>query len=140
MEKIDRFNVRVYGLLIHQNAILVLEEYYVGEILYKFPGGGLDFGEGIIDCLKRELREELNLELKHAEHFYIQEEFVRSKFRENEQLLTLYYKVQVENINALTILEPSIQSLKWIPLSEIKPTHLNLPVDQTVIKLLLKDM
>lgn len=138
MEKINRFNVRVYGLLIHQNSFLILNEYYAGEILNKLPGGGVELGEGLIDCLKRELKEELNLNLKKAEHFYTQEHFEPSKFRDNEQLLTIYYSIKVENITDLQVLDQSIQELHWIPMQELKPEHVSLPVDKKVISKLLK--
>ena len=133
MEKIDRFNIRVYALIIHQDAILILKEPYAGEILYKFPGGGLEFGESLIDGLKRELKEELNLELTEANHFYTQEEFLVSKFRANEQLLTIYYKTKVDNIENLVRLDQSIQELMWIPLNKLSTQHVNLPIDQIVV-------
>ncbi len=133
MEKIDRFNIRVYALIIHQDAILILKEPYAGEILYKFPGGGLEFGESLIDGLKRELKEELNLDLTEANHFYTQEEFLVSKFRANEQLLTIYYKTKVDNIENLVRLDQSIQELMWIPLNKLSTQHVNLPIDQIVV-------
>ena len=49
------FNLRVYGILINeQNQLLVSDEYIRGMKITKFPGGGLEFGEGTRDCLKRE--------------------------------------------------------------------------------------
>lgn len=89
---IDKINVRVYGIALNsKREILVLEEQYVGEDLVKLPGGGLEFGEGLTDCLIREFEEELNLKVTIDEHFYTQEDFLVSKFRANEQLLTVYY-------------------------------------------------
>ena len=140
MEKIDRFNIRVYALIIHQDAILILKEPYAGEILYKFPGGGLEFGESLIDGLKRELKEELNLELTEAIHFYTQEEFLVSKFRANEQLLTIYYKTKVDNIENLVRLDQSIQELMWIPLNKLSTQHVNLPIDQIVVTKVKADL
>lgn len=140
MEKIDRFNVRVYGLIIHQEALLILKEPYVGEILYKFPGGGLEFGESLIDGLKRELKEELNLNISQSSHFYTQEEFMVSKFRSNEQLLTIYYKVKLENIEDMTKHDQAIQELIWVPLKELSTYHVNLPIDQVVVKKLMAEL
>ena len=133
MEKIDTFNIRVYGLIIHQDSLLILKEPYAGEILFKFPGGGLEFGESLIDGLKRELKEELNLDLTEANHFYTQEEFLVSKFRANEQLLTIYYKTKVDKIENLVRLDQSIQELMWIPLNKLSTQHVNLPIDQIVV-------
>ena len=55
----NRFNVRVYGLLLNEKEeILVTDEFRLGVLMMKFPGGGLEFGEGTIDCLRRECMED----------------------------------------------------------------------------------
>ncbi len=57
------FNIRVYGVLINQqNQVLVSDEYIRGSYYTKFPGGGLELGEGTRNCLKREFKEEMDLE------------------------------------------------------------------------------
>lgn len=129
---IDRFNVRVYGACVKDNSVLVLHEEYAGKYLTKLPGGGLEFGEGTLECLGRELEEELNLKLTSATHFYTQEEFIQSRFRENEQLLTVYYLMEVENSDDLLILDPCIERVEWISLHTENPFEL--PVDQVVYK------
>ena len=51
----NRFNIRVYGLLINeQKQVLVSDELIRGSYITKFPGGGLEFGEGTRNCLQRE--------------------------------------------------------------------------------------
>jgi hypothetical protein len=50
------FTIRVYGLLIHNGFMLVSDELIRGHRITKFPGGGLEFGEGTKDCLIREIR------------------------------------------------------------------------------------
>ena len=57
--EISQFNIRVYGILINErNEVLLTDEYRFGTEITKFPGGGLEFGEGTIDCIKREMMEE----------------------------------------------------------------------------------
>ena len=73
----------------------MLHEEYAGNQLMKLPGGGLEFGEGVLECLHREFEEELNVKIKIINHLYTQEEFVVSRFRDNEQLLTIYYQVEI---------------------------------------------
>jgi len=54
--------LRVYGILINENKqVLVSDEFIRGHYYTKFPGGGLEFGEGTRDCLKREFKEEMDL-------------------------------------------------------------------------------
>jgi 8-oxo-dGTP diphosphatase len=64
------FNVRVYGLLINdEQEILISDEQEYGMQFTKFPGGGLELGEGLIDGLKREFVEECNVEVEVIQSF-----------------------------------------------------------------------
>ncbi len=129
---IDKINIRVYAICVKENQLMVLKEGYAGEQLLKLPGGGLELGEGVLDCLHREFAEELNLKIKIVEHFYTQEEFLASRFRENEQLLTVYYKVDILNLGELKILDNSIESVEWVSLKNENP--LPLPIDRLVFE------
>ena len=61
MTQLNRFNVRVYGILVDQGRILVSHERYKGKNFSKFPGGGLKLGESVLDCIVREFKEEMNI-------------------------------------------------------------------------------
>ena len=134
---IDKINVRVYATVLKDKKILSLHEEYVGEYLLKFVGGGLEFGESIIECLHREFEEELNLKIKNLEHFYTQEDFLVSKFRENEQLLTIYYLAEIVAEEDLIIRDSCIEKVEWISL-ETDENPFPLPVDKIVFDLLKK--
>lgn len=130
---IDKINIRVYAIYVNENQeLMALDEGYAGKKLVKLPGGGLEFGEGTLECLHREFAEELNLKIEVLEHFYTQEEFLASMFRENEQLLTIYYTVNILNLDELKILDESIENVKWISLQEENP--LPLPIDKIVFE------
>ena len=87
-----RFNLRVYGILINdKKQILVADEYIRGGFYTKFPGGGLEFGEGTRDCLKRELKEELGIEAEIGDHIYTTDYFQMSAFRPEDQIISIYY-------------------------------------------------
>jgi len=59
MEHRGQFVIRVYGLIINEwEEVLVTDEFQLGQRMTKFPGGGLHFGEGPVDCLVREMQEE----------------------------------------------------------------------------------
>lgn len=137
--KIDKFNIRVYGIIIRDNKILALYENYVGEKMTKLPGGGLEFGEGTTECLERELMEELNIKVKNIRHFYTQEDFLLSKFRANEQLLTIYYMADFDEESKLTIKEESIDEIKWISIDE-NNNPFTLPIDRLVYGKLIDEL
>lgn len=130
---IDKINIRVYALCIKDQKILALHEEYAGDFLIKLPGGGLEFGESTIECLKREFMEELNLEIKVTEHFYTQDDFLVSRFRDNEQLITIYYLAEILNEEDQLILDPCIERTEWFPLNGENPFEL--PIDQRVFEL-----
>src|ERR1044071_6707044 len=93
------FNIRVYGVLINERKeVLVSDEYIRGSYYTKFPGGGLEYGEGTRDCLKREFIEEMNLKVEVGDHLYTTDFFQLSAFRPNQQILSIYYLVKPERI------------------------------------------
>ncbi|HET9747048.1 MAG TPA: NUDIX domain-containing protein [Chitinophagaceae bacterium] len=96
-----RFNIRVYGILINdKKQILVADEYIRGGLYTKFPGGGLEFGEGTRDCLKRELQEELGIQAEIGDHIYTTDFFQMSAFRPDDQIISIYYFAkQLEALN-----------------------------------------
>ncbi len=85
-------NLRVYGILVNDaKQVLVSDEYIRGAYITKFPGGGLDFGEGTRDCLRREFMEEMNLEVSVGDHIYTTDYFQMSAFNPSHQIISIYY-------------------------------------------------
>lgn len=148
MSRIKAFNVRVYGLLINkQNEILVVDEYIKGKLYTKFPGGGLEFGEGIMNCLIREFEEETGNTIKVKELFYVNEAFVPSIFNNKEQIICIYYFVKANSNFKIVEKNASfefddyaedIDAFRWIPLEELKVKEFELPIDKLVVKKLIK--
>ena len=86
------FNLRVYGILIDENKqVLVSDEYIRGNYYTKFPGGGLEFGEGTRECLQREFMEEMNLKVSIGDHIYTTDYFQLSAFNPGHQIISIYY-------------------------------------------------
>ncbi|HZH71155.1 MAG TPA: NUDIX domain-containing protein [Mariniphaga sp.] len=149
MNQSDNFVIRVYGLVLNDyNQVLVTDEYQLGMEMTKFPGGGLHFGEGTIDCLKREFIEECNgQELKDIRHFYTTDFYQKALFYENAQLLSIYYLVELELPLRFPISthafdfpskENGNQSFRWLNLKSASAQMLTFPIDQKVL-LMLKD-
>lgn len=89
------FNIRVYGILINeQKQVLVSDEYIRGNYYTKFCGGGLELGEGTIDCLKREFMEEMNLPVEVTAHLYTTDFYQQSAFNPDHQIISIYYVVK----------------------------------------------
>lgn len=147
------FSLRVYGILINnRNELLVSDEYIRGGKYTKFPGGGLEFGEGTRECLVREFMEEMNLRVDVGEHIYTTDFFQLSAFRPNQQIISIYYYVKaLEDITVplrtkvfdfdeaqLRIYEEKgeIETFRFIPLNELTEDDVTLPIDKVVVGLL----
>lgn len=136
--KPSKISVRVYGIYINENKILALLENYENEEFIKLPGGGLEYGEGVLQCLHRELKEELDIKIKNYQHFYTQEDFIISKFDKEIQILTIYYLIDIEEKNEIIPLNTSIKKVEWIDLdSETNPFLL--PVDKLIFEKLKQE-
>jgi mutator protein MutT len=140
------FNVRVYGLLVNdQQEILLTDERVAGHRFTKFPGGGVEFGEGLTEALKREFMEECNTEVEVLEHFYTTDFFVKSAFNDS-QIISIYYTVK--NISAHNFIISNIefdfadggdqQSFRWKKLNELSANDVTFPIDKHVVGLLNK--
>ena len=89
---ITMFNIRVYGILINEKRqVLVSDEFIRGAYITKFPGGGLEFGEGTRECLAREFMEEMNLKVKVTDHIYTTDFYQQSAFNAAHQIISIYY-------------------------------------------------
>src|SRR3954469_17671920 len=96
------FNIRVYGILLgDNNEVLVSDEFIRGNYYTKFPGGGLEYGEGTRECLKREFIEEMNLKVEVLDHIYTTDFFQQSAFNPDHQIISIFYGVKpLEEISA----------------------------------------
>lgn len=140
------FNVRVYGILIHDDKVLVSDEHIKGMDITKFPGGGLEYGEGTIECVIREFKEELDLDIEVVSHFYTTDFFVNSAFSANNQVISIYYLVNAKK--ELDPLAPSLkiktnvfdfdkkkngaQAMRWVELGKISENDFTFIIDKRI--------
>ena len=132
MEK--RFNIRVYGIWIHDSKVLINEELIRNKTVIKFPGGGLDWGEGTIDCLKREWKEELDIDIEVLDHFYTTDFFQASAF-DNSQVISIYYLVTAKLPDTIINHVPNERTF-WTDLKDISANTFTLAIDKKVGALL----
>jgi 8-oxo-dGTP pyrophosphatase MutT (NUDIX family) len=139
---LKRFNIRVYGLLLDQGRVLVSDEFIRGQRVTKFPGGGLELGEGTKDCLIRELREEMGVEALDLRHFYTTDFFQHSAYDASEQLISIYYRFAIAEVQGSPYgTDPfggngSAEWFRWLDLATAGMFSMCLPVDRAVLALL----
>ena len=143
------FNIRVYGILINeQKQVLLSDEFIRGNYYTKFPGGGLEVGEGTRDCLKREFKEEMNLNVEVGAHIYTTDFYQKSAFNPAHQIISIYYYVKaLEPITAplrtkefdfdeaqLQVYEKEneIETFRFIDWDLFSADNVTLPIDKIV--------
>lgn len=147
------FNIRVYGILINdQRQVLVSDEFIRGSYYTKFPGGGLEPGEGTRDCLAREFMEEMKLKVEVGEHLYTTDFYQRSAFNPEHQIISIYYYAHaLEPITTALRNTPfdfdeqqlkvysqlgETETFRFIHLDDFSEESVTLPIDKIVAKLL----
>ena len=146
MHNLKHFNIRVYGIIINEKKeVLLSDEFRMDRYMTKFPGGGLRFGEGPEDCILRELKEELMQEAENAEHFYTTGFFQKALFYDDQQLISIYYRIKLSSYSSLPVSQKPFdfpspkngsQSFRWASVESLTESDLSFPVDQYVLLLL----
>ncbi len=143
------FNIRVYGILINEKKqVLVSDEHIRGGYYTKFPGGGLQFGEGTRDCLKREFLEEMSLKIETGNHIYTTDYFQISAFNPSHQIISIYYFVlPQEEIKVDLKTKPfdfseaqeriyeekkEVEAFRFVDWNDFSPEVVTLPIDKIV--------
>ena len=151
----EQFNVRVYGILINEKKQVLVADEFIREKYYtKFPGGGLEFGEGTRDCLKRELKEELGIEAEIGDHIYTTDYFQMSAFRPDDQIISIYYFAkQLEELKVPLRIKPfdfddkqmeiynntgEAESFRLIEWNDFSDEIVTLPIDKIVARMIKK--
>ncbi len=143
----DRFNIRVYGFLFDEDKVLVTDEFRLGIYMTKFPGGGLQFGEGTIECLKREFMEELDTPIEIISHFYTTDFYQPTTLLPSDmQLFNIYYLVKAEKPYYFRTTEtkndiPRVdgaQCFRWVRINELKEEDFTFPIDRFIVGRLAK--
>lgn len=139
------FNVRVYGLLINRNnEVLVSDEEEYGFRFSKFPGGGLELGEGLIDGLEREFMEECEAEIDVLSHFYTTDFYEKSSFNDS-QVISIYYLVKEKAPLQLAFKDKIydfdgegeiLQAFRWVKIEDLDIDEITFKTDKTVAQLL----
>jgi 8-oxo-dGTP pyrophosphatase MutT (NUDIX family) len=152
-----QFNIRVYGILINdQHEVLVSDEKIRGMLITKFPGGGLELGEGTLDCLKREFMEEMNLKVEVLHHIYTTDFFQPSAFHTDHQIISIYYAVKpLEPISSPLRDQPfdfdeqqleayaktgETETFRFVNWHQFNEDVLSLPIDKIVATLIKSTM
>jgi ADP-ribose pyrophosphatase YjhB (NUDIX family) len=151
LTEIKNFTIRIYGLVVrNKTEILLTDEFRLGMRMTKFPGGGLEPGEGTIDCLRREFREEMEQEIKNIRHFYTTDFFQQTRLLpEPYQIISIYYladlllpeklKTTTKKFDPDTFQDEAVdgaQTFRWEKIPDLVAEDFTFPIDKVVLEML----
>ncbi|MBS6252025.1 MAG: NUDIX domain-containing protein [Clostridium sp.] len=100
MDKFKEIRPIVLGIVKRDDKILVSKGYdkIKNEIFYRSIGGGIEFLENSKDALKREFKEELNIDINVGDFLGISENIFTYNGRNAHELI-LFYNVDISDSN-----------------------------------------
>ncbi|PWK29244.1 8-oxo-dGTP diphosphatase [Arcicella aurantiaca] len=117
----NHLRVRVCGICVQDGKILLINHSGMNESgeFWSPPGGGLQFGETIEECLKREFLEETNTIISVGNFLKINE-FVKPPLHAIE----LFYEVKIVSGDIQIGFDPEmeqqiIKEVKWLSFEEV---------------------
>lgn len=146
---ITKFNIRVYFFLRDElsDKVLLSDELIQGGSYTKFPGGGLEFGEGPIDAAKREALEELGQDIEIHEHIHTTPFFQESRFLKGHQVICIYYSASLKDAQRFHTAKEkfdfksnpeSEESFRWVSVNSALLNELSFPTDRAAFEAYLE--
>jgi len=119
----EKLRLRVCGICIQDNKLLLVRHAHTidNSCFWAPPGGGLDYGETMEQCLRREFQEETGLEVE-VQRFLFINEFMQEPLHAVE----MYFEVRIIGGNLQKGTDPEadaheqmIEQVSFVGLDEI---------------------
>lgn len=131
-----RPRIRVAGILIENDKILLIQHSKNDKKYWLIPGGGNDWGESTKEAVIREYKEETNIDIKVDKFLFFSETISPDKSR---HVLNLFYSVHRENKNDEVIKlgdEAVLSDLKFFKKNELENLTIYPNIKENLMKIM----
>ena len=115
-----RIRPGIKALIVNDGKLLMIKERVRGEVIYDFPGGGMDFGETVKETLRREVKEEISLEIEIGQILGVWSFMISDA---SVQILCIGYQCKAKNPNEIDMSHnPAAEDIfdyQWLPIEEV---------------------
>lgn len=109
--------VRVAAVVVRGDRLLLVRQRKGENTYWLLPGGGLDYGESIEQCARREVHEETGLEIEVKKFLYMSEAIAPDQSR---HILNVYVLGTALGGTLTTPDEPNIEEVAFVPFADLK--------------------
>jgi len=122
--------IRVAVLIRTGDNVLLVKHCKYGASYWLLPGGGLEFGETIEECARRELLEETGLEVTMGDLLFVSESIPPDLHR---HVVNLYYEGEVRG-GELTLGDDDVLAgVEYVPIDTLPTLDLRPPVTREIL-------
>lgn len=135
-ESVHRPVVTVGGLIYDRAGRVLMIRTHKWSGLWGIPGGKIKWGEGAMDALRRELKEETNLEIEDVEFVLVQDCIHSKEFYRDAHFVLLNYTCRCV-VPAVVKLNDEAREWRWVTPEEALGLALNQPT-RTLLEVVCK--
>ncbi len=131
-----KLRVRVAGILVRDNKLLLISHKKNEEVYWLLPGGGVDFGESLDEALIREFSEELNISIEVKKLAFICDSIHPEGQR---HILNIFFHCSYNGGRFHIGDEERLLGYSFFELEELKGLRLFPPVNNELISILMNE-
>jgi 8-oxo-dGTP pyrophosphatase MutT (NUDIX family) len=128
--KINDYTIRVgvYGIITHNDEVLMTKTQSGSKLIYNFPGGGIDENESLSQALIRECQEEINADIGIRQYLHATQNLYTHEDFPNFYMFNIYYSIEIKDKEQFCQTK-LIEDAKWFPINNL-PLNEMLPIDK----------
>ena len=128
--------IRVAAIIVRNNKLLLVKHCKNNSYYWLLPGGGVEVGETIYESLKRELKEELNVDIGSHELIFV----VESMSKDGKHLIQPTFLVKDYNIDKIKLGEDKrVCGFEFFLANQLKDITIYPDINDELFMLLNKD-
>jgi len=114
----------ILSFVIYQDSefMLIRRRHAPGNVL-TLPDGNIHYGETVKQAVKREIKDQFDLDVAEQRFLSLEEHIVREKRDVLEHIFFLYYLAKVKN-KAFTINNTTILEAQWVHFDKLAESNL----------------
>lgn len=112
--------LRCAGIYSENEKILLVKHRKKQREYYLLPGGGREKDETLLETLKREWKEELNLDIEVGDILFIGESFAANKSERNRNVTQVVFSIKKISGEIKVEQDGTLFAYEWIDISKLK--------------------